>query len=212
LKLIKKLARFAGEPFIEKTESLVHWYWLLKTQLYFRIYFKKIGRRSRIINPLRIKNVDFIAIGEQVLIHKYCWLQAQKISESLPEFSIGNGCIIGNFNHITCVGSVRIEDKVLTADRVFISDHGHEFEDPSIPVMDQGVRPGKPVTIGQGSWLGENVAVISCRIGRNCVVGANSVVLNDIPDHCVAVGAPARVVRRYNPATLKWERGPFPQI
>ena len=101
-----------------------------------------------------------------------------------------------------------IEDKVLTADRVFISDHGHQYEDPSRPIMDQGVVTRGPVVIGQGSWLGENVAVISSRIGRHCVIGANSVVLNDIPDYSIAVGAPARVIRTFNPRSNAWEKTP----
>lgn len=143
------------------------------------------------------------------MINKFCWLQTQSATVAVPELSIGSGCIIGNFNHITCVGRVQIEEKVLTADRVFISDHGHQFCDPLVPIVDQGVLVGKPVVIGRGSWLGENVSIISSQIGRNCVIGANSVVLSDIPDYSVAVGAPAKVVRRFNPDTRSWERGPF---
>lgn len=194
---------------MEKTESLSHWYWLLKTQWYYKRYFGNIGRRSRIIQPLRIKNADRITIGDDVMINKCCWLQTQQASKAVPELSIANGCVIGNFSHITCVGRVQIGEKVLLADRVFISDHGHEFSNPLIPIMDQGVLVGKPVVIGAGSWLGENVSVISSQIGRNSVIGANSVVLSDIPDYSVAVGSPARVVRRFNPETRLWERGPF---
>jgi acetyltransferase-like isoleucine patch superfamily enzyme len=72
--------------------------------------------------------------------------------------------------------------------------------------MDQPVISKGPVAIGSGSWLGENVSVLSCRIGRNCVVGANAVVTRDIPDFCVAVGIPARVIRRFNQQTGKWEK------
>ena len=209
LNLPQKLIRFSKDPCIEKTESLSHWYWLLKTQLYYKRYFRNIGRHSRIISPLRLKNVEHVSIGDDVMINKFCWLQTQQEAKALPELTIGSGCVIGNFNHITCVGRVQIEEKVLTADRVFISDHGHEFSDPLVPIIDQGVLVGNPVVIGRGTWLGENVAVISSKIGRNCVIGANSVVLSDIPDFSVAVGTPARVVRRFNPTTRSWERGPF---
>ena len=206
MKLYQKLSRFNREPLIEKFETISNWYWLLKTQFYYRRFFRHIGARSKIIRPLRVKNVEYISIGDSVMIHKHCWLQTQRISDQAPELAIGNGCVIGNFNHITCVRSVHLEDKVLTADGVFITDHGHQYNDPHVPIVDQGIVAHGPVRIGTGSWLGESVAVMSCRIGRNCVIGANSVVLSDIPDYSVAVGAPARVVRRFNPETKAWER------
>ncbi len=206
MNILGKIAAFGREPLLEKFESLAHWYWLLKTQFYYRHFFQHIGRRSRIIQPLRLKNVQAVSIGRGVLIHKQCWLQTQKISPAAPEIFIGDGCVIGNFSHITCVERVTIEEKVLLADGVFISDHGHEYQDVTRPVMEQGVSAGRPVTIGAGSWLGENVVVMSCRIGKNCVIGANSVVLQDVPDHCVAAGAPARVIKRWNSESRRWEK------
>jgi len=206
MSLVRRIVAFAREPMIEKTETISHWYWLLKTQGYYRRFFKKIGAGSRIIKPLRLKNVENIEIGAGVMVHKSCWLQTEMPFNKPAKLSIGDGCVIGNFNHITCVDSLLIEEKVLTADGVFISDHAHDYRDPARPILEQGIQPGRPVVIGSGSWLGENVVVMSCRIGRNCVIGANSVVLSDIPDYSVAVGAPARVVRRFNQQTKCWER------
>jgi acetyltransferase-like isoleucine patch superfamily enzyme len=191
---------------MEKTERVAHFYWLLKTQLYYRWFFHSIGARSRIIHPLRLKHVECISIGREVMINKYCWLQTERHSAQAPDLVIGDGCVIGNFNHITCADRVCLGEKVLTADRVFISDHNHQFEDPYKPVMEQGVMPRGPVSIGSGSWLGENVVVLSANIGRNCVIGANSVVTRDIPDHCVVAGSPARIIRRYNEEKHVWER------
>ena len=54
------------------------------------------------------------------------------------------------------------------------------------------------VEIGDGTWIGENVCIIGASIGKQCVIGANSVVLKDIPDYCVAVGLPAKVIKKYN--------------
>ena len=65
--------------------------------------------------------------------------------------------------------------------------------------MLQGINRIAPVIIGNHSWLGQNVVVLpGVTIGEHCVIGANSVVRSPIPDYCVAVGAPARVVRRFN--------------
>jgi acetyltransferase-like isoleucine patch superfamily enzyme len=63
------------------------------------------------------------------------------------------------------------------------------------------------VSIGRETWLGQNVAVLpGAQIGIHCVIGANSVVNSTIPDFSVAVGTPARVIRRYNQETGAWER------
>ena len=91
---------------------------------------------------------------------------------------------------------MRLGRKVLFARNVYVSDHSHRFDDPSRAVLDQGVDRIAAVDIGDGAWLGQNVVVgPGVRIGRGAVIGANAVVLDDVPDHCVAVGAPARVVR-----------------
>jgi acetyltransferase-like isoleucine patch superfamily enzyme len=189
---------------MEKTETVAHWYWLLKTQFYYRRFFHSIGSRSRIIRPLRLKHVEYISIGQEVLIHKFCWLQMERHSAQRPELIIGDGCIIGNFNHITCAERVCFGEKVLTSERVFISDHSHQFEDPHKPIMEQGIFSRGPVSIGSGSWIGENVVILSAKIGLNCVIGANSVVIRDVPDHCVAAGSPARIIRRYNEEKHAW--------
>lgn len=56
--------------------------------------------------------------------------------------------------------------------------------------------------IGEGSWLEVNVCVMGATIGKHCVVGANSVVIHDIPDYCVVVG----IVKRYDFATKQWRK------
>jgi acetyltransferase-like isoleucine patch superfamily enzyme len=58
--------------------------------------------------------------------------------------------------------------------------------------------------IGEGSWIGHNACVIGVRVGKHCVIGASAVVLRDLPDYSVAVGAPARVVRRYDVEAKAW--------
>ena len=68
--------------------------------------------------------------------------------------------------------------------------------DINTPIKEQDISIVSPVVIGEGSWLGENVCVCGASIGKHCVIGANSVVTNDIPDYCVAVGAPARVIKK----------------
>lgn len=67
-------------------------------------------------------------------------------------------------------------------------------------MIDQGiVQKGQKVSIGDGSYIGINAVIVgNVKIGKHCVIGANSVVTKDVPDYCVAVGSPAKVVKRYN--------------
>jgi acetyltransferase-like isoleucine patch superfamily enzyme len=127
-----------------------------------------------------------------------------KVGESTPRLVIEDGTRIGHFAHIASVNDVHIGKKVLIADRVYISDNLHSYHDIEVPIMDQPISFKGNVHIGDNSWIGENVSIIGARIGRHCVVGANSVVTRDIPDFCVAVGAPAKVIKKYDFKKKKW--------
>jgi acetyltransferase-like isoleucine patch superfamily enzyme len=207
MSLTRKFSRFWTSPWLEKTQSVAEFFWLLKTRFYYRIFFASIGPKSKVIAPMRLRNVHNIHIGQNVTINKYAFLLTLQEDESVvPQMSIGDGCVIGHMNHITCIRELEIGENVLTADRVFISDHSHTFSDTTVPILKQPIESKGKVRIGSGTWIGENAVVLSCNIGKNCVIGANTVVLSDIEDYCVAVGAPARVIRRWNPISREWEK------
>lgn len=66
---------------------------------------------------------------------------------------------------------------------------------------------GGGVSIGDDTWIGTNVVIAgTIKIGKHCVIGANSVVTTDIPDYCVAVGSPCRVIKKYNKSSGLWEK------
>jgi len=199
-----------SKPFAGKLHQLLGkfsgYYWLAVTQAFYRPAFGTIGTRSRIIRPLKMRNMENIFVGDRVTIASHTWLfTSPALKDRTPKLVIGDGCEIGNFNHITCVNAVTLGEKVLTADRVHISDNGHCYDDPSIPILDQPVISKGSVEIGKGTWIGENVNVLSCKIGRNCVVGANSVVTKDVPDFCIVAGVPGKVIRRFDTATNSWK-------
>jgi len=178
---------------------------LLITRLLYVPSFKNAGKGVVIASPLHITGIRYISIGNDVVLGYKCWLAAgHETNNPNPVLSIGNGCRIGNYNHIYATDSVVIEDDVLTADKVYISDNYHSFDCIDVPVWKQPVKHKGNVVIGEGSWLGENVCVICANVGKHCVVGANSVVTRDIPDYSVAVGAPAKVIKQYNPEKKEW--------
>jgi acetyltransferase-like isoleucine patch superfamily enzyme len=168
-----------------------------------RMYFKECGQNVKIINPLQIVGKRHIAIGQNVTIGYKAWLSAAPIKNNCI-FKIGKGTYIGNFCHICATAKIIIGERVSVADKVYISDNTHDFKNPHIPIMDQPILQNGEVTIGDGSWIGENACILGVKIGKNCIVGANSVVMKDIPDYCVVMGSPARIIKKYDLKLKKW--------
>jgi acetyltransferase-like isoleucine patch superfamily enzyme len=166
--------------------------------------FRSIGRNSILFSPFRVDGNKFIRIGSNSIIQKNAWLYCIQAEGKIASLRIGNNCVFGYNNHITSVSSVEIGDFVLTANNVYISDNVHSFENIDIPIMLQPVIFKSPVFIGSGTWIGENVSIIGASIGRNCVIGANSVVTKNIPDYSVAVGIPAKVIKTYDVKSKAW--------
>ena len=122
---------------------------------------------------------------------------------SSPVVTIGDRCLIGRGSGIVGHFSIVIGNDVWTGHHVYITDQNHGYEDITRPISQQ-TQPERAVVIGDGSWLGYGAVVLpGVTIGKHCVIGANSVVTNNIPDFSVAVGVPARVIRRYE-ATAGW--------
>jgi acetyltransferase-like isoleucine patch superfamily enzyme len=153
--------------------------------------------------PGAIFNERWIRIGAHTMIGPYVSLSAgmapgqEMVSD--PVVSIGDRTLIGRGSHIVGHFSVEIGDDIQTGPYVYITDQNHVYEDPDLPIGAQWPVESS-VFIGSGSWLGTGVVVLpGSHIGRNVAIGAGSVVTGEIPDHSVAVGAPAKVVKRYTP-------------
>src|SRR5215510_8525900 len=117
-----------------------------------------------------------------------------------PVLRIGDHCVIGRGSHIVAHHSIAIGDDVWTGPYVYITDQNHGYADPDTPIGRQ-MPVNRTVTIGSGSWLGAGAVVLpGARIGRNVVVAAGSVVRGEVPDHCVAAGVPAKIVREHTQA------------
>ncbi len=119
-------------------------------------------------------------------------------------FKIGQGTNVGSDFVVSCIHEVEIGRNVLIADRCFIGDSNHDYNDINIPIKMGEMVPGS-VKIGDDCWLGINVAVLrNVTIGRHCGIGANSVVTKDIPPYCIAAGNPARIIKQYDLEKAKW--------
>lgn len=165
----------------------------------------KAGRRVSLGKGFRVNHPEFVHLGDDVEINDFCWISLLPVnserggvsSSHRPRVSIGDRTYIGRFATIACMDGIEIGNDVLISDRVFIGDCNHGSTRTDLPVKDQYLTsPGK-VVIGDGAWLGIGVSVLpNVRIGKNAVIGANSVVREDVPDFHVAAGVPARVLRR----------------
>ena len=178
----------------------IEWFW-------WRFLFKSLGKGSRVVSPLHIDGKENISIGDRVYVGYKTWLAALPLTgEKSCLLELQDGATIGHFNHIYATKKIVLEKDVLTADRVYISDNLHGYSDIHIAIKDQPIIQHGEVVIGEGSWLGENVCVLGAKIGKHCVIGANCVVTKDIPDYCVAVGIPAKIIKRYDFTTQTWRK------
>lgn len=183
---------------------------LIKKAILSFLYARKLGGiGENVVLPfsLKLHGPQNIKINNNVIIGTNCWLAAVPLTNfEKCELVFNENAVIGDYNHIYATGSIVIEKYALTANYVYITDNLHCYDDISTPITLQPIKQLKPVIIGEGCWIGEHVSIIGASIGRNSVVGANSVVTHDIPDYCVAVGAPAKVIKRYDFEQNKWVR------
>jgi len=125
---------------------------------------------------------------------------------------IGDNVQINDYVHIGAVNSVKIGNNVLIASKVFISDHNHGFyglngrHDSPLSIPKDRELSFSTVTIEDNVWLGEFVVVLpGVTIGRGSIIGSMSVVSKSIPAFSIAVGSPAKVIKKYNFETSTWQ-------
>ncbi len=193
-------------------ERIAHLCSRIRTRLFTLLLcneFKEFGAGARIVPPFRFYGLNSMSVGEGVMINRDCWLQTvcHDARDGEAKLVIRSHADLGMGAHISAARQVVIGERVLFGRNVYISDHAHAYRDIEVPIMSQGIDGIAPVSIGSRTWLGQNVVVLpGVTIGEHCVIGANSVVNSFVPGYSVAAGAPARVVRHFNPDTRMWER------
>lgn len=174
-------------------------------RLVYQSRFRAFGKGTSVVFPAGIEAPSNIMLGDHVYVGHQSYLAAVPLTGAREcLLQIGDGTSIGRFNHIFATQRVVLGTHVLTANGVYISDNLHGYQDVTTPILRQPIRQNGVVEIGDGSWIGHNACILGVRIGRHCVVGANAVVTRDLPDYSVAVGAPAIIIRRYDPDTGTW--------
>jgi acetyltransferase-like isoleucine patch superfamily enzyme len=144
-------------------------------------------------NVLEMLDAGRLEIGEGTLLEPGVWITAAGDAR----VGIGQGCFLNLGVMVAAHTLVEIGDHCMFANGCFVTDANHRFDDPDQPITWQGFTTKGPTRIGDNVWCGANVVVTSgVTIGRRCVIGANSVVTEDIPDFSIAAGAPAKVLKQ----------------
>jgi acetyltransferase-like isoleucine patch superfamily enzyme len=144
-------------------------------------------------NVLEALREDRLRIGPQTLLEPHVWLTAPGDAR----ITIGQGTFLNIGVMVAAAELVEIGDHCMFANGCFVSDAGHRFDDPVVPVPWQGFATKGPTRVGDNVWCGAHVVITSgVTVGERCVIGANSVVTQDIPPFSIAVGVPAKVLRR----------------
>ena len=168
---------------------------------YRRLRFYHFGERSVVYRPTWLYGTHRISVGDDVFVHAGAWLSAERQAwdRDEPTIIVGDRVVLRTHSTLSAACSIRIEDDVVFGGTVTVVDSDHTWKDGQPSVLYNAVE-ADPIRIGRGSWIGDHVVVLrGSDIGQFCVVGANSVVRGKIPDHSIAVGAPARVVGMTSP-------------
>jgi len=155
-----------------------------------RAAFVRWPVHGNVLSALREGRLE---VGANTLLEPNVWLTAP----GQARIRIGSGTFLNQGVMVAAYELVEIGDHCMLANGCFVSDAAHRFDDPHVPVPWQGFTSKGPTRVGNNVWCGANVVITSgVTVGQRCVIGANSVVTEDVPAFSVAAGAPARVLRQ----------------
>ncbi len=177
-------------------------FWFIRAIL-LKPFFKKFELPSYIGETTYLHGINKISIGKRVRIFPNVRLEVHGKNSSLV---IEDNVAIGQNVHITSGANLIIGSSCTILANVFITNIDHDYQEIDKHILDQKMIIKRTV-IGENCFIGIGAAIQAGTIlGKQCVVGANSVVKGVFPDYCVIVGSPAKIVKKYNFETQRWEK------
>lgn len=181
--------------------------------IYCKIRTFFVFKEARIIRfPIDIRGRKFIKVSKGFTTGVGCRIEAYPENNETTLF-FGENFQMNDYVHITAMEKVEIGNNVLFASKIYVSDCSHGSysgdQNDSNPTSIPHDRKlfSKPVVIEDNVWLGEFVSVLpGVTIGKGTIVGANSVVSKSLPSNVIAVGTPAKPIKKYNFETQRWEK------
>lgn len=176
-------------------------YWGIIT-LCYAPFFKKFSFPSHIGVPIFTLGLKRVTVERRVRI-----LPGVRIeTHNGGSIHFNEGVSIGQNFHITSAGNLVIGSNTTISGNVFITNIDHDYQSIGMHILDQEMMV-KETKIGSNCFIGYGVAIQAGTIlGKQCVVGASSVVRGHFPDYSVIVGIPARVIKRFNEDTKTWDK------
>jgi acetyltransferase-like isoleucine patch superfamily enzyme len=177
------------------------WRWYERNSLPWnraRIHWQLLRREAFVRwpvhgNVLEALLEERLTVGPGTLFEPNVWITAP----GTARITIGEGTFLNQSVMVAAMELVEIGSHCMFANGCFVTDANHRFDDPERPITWQGFDSKGPTRIGDNVWCGAHVVVTSgVTIGERCVIGANSVVTQDIPAFSIAAGVPARVLRK----------------
>jgi acetyltransferase-like isoleucine patch superfamily enzyme len=171
---------------------------------------KGSGRNLKAGKACNIQASKNVSIGDNCTIGKFVDffpLTFHNGKKYNGEIIIGDRVNIGDYNRFAAMGRIVIEDDVLFAAYVHITDHSHGYIDVNMPIMEQDVYSKGVVRVCRGAWIGFRAELLSgITVGEHSIVAASSVVTKDVPSYSIVAGCPAVVIKKYNQDSHEWER------
>jgi len=183
--------------------AICKYFWALRMLMY-KVRFGRIGKRCYMGKPVCLDGTKGIYIGNRVRIYPGCRMETH--DEGTIE--VHDDVAIGQNFHITSGGKSRLVIGAHTtiSGNVFVTNIDHEYQSIGVHIMQQPFSV-KETYIGENCFIGYGAAIqAGTKLGKQCIVGTNSVVRGEFPDYSVIVGAPGRVVKKYNQESGVWER------
>ena len=163
--------------------------------------------------PFDLRGKKYIDFGVNLSIGRGCRFDVFDNGRGKPSLVFGKDVQLNDYVHLVAMDSVTIGNNVLMASHIFISDNSHgsykgdgNDSDPNVSPLKRDY-PTQSIEIGDNSWICEGVMIMpGASIGQGCVIGAHSIVRGEIPDYTIAVGNPAKAIKRYNFTKKRWEK------
>ena len=173
--------------------------------IFTRIFFPEAKLVSY---PVYLRGKKSLVYGKNLSIGYGC--RFDLLNTDKQTLFIGDDAEIGDYCHFVATNEVRIGKNFLCASKVFISDTNHgsyrgkDISNPECPPA-QRELVSDTVIIGDNVWLGDNVVVLpGVHLGNGVIIGANSVVTQDVAEKTIAVGLPARPIKVFNEKSHEW--------
>lgn len=179
-------------------------FWTFRALIY-KPFFGKFGFPSYIGKPIFIGNFKRIFIGKKVRIMTNSRIEVVDKNASIV---FEDNISIAQNLHIISGGNqeLRIGKNTTFSANVFVTNVDHEYQKIDIHIMEQKLIYNE-TKIGENCFIGYGAVIQAGTIlGKQCIVGSNSVVRGTFPDYCVIVGIPARIIKRYDEKSKTWKR------